>query len=169
MPEPIQPLCHLVENWRTESGMLTAFSHLPSMICIHLDRLRPLAGTVHGQKLMPRVLIDAEFKIPSFSGDGIQVEYHEFVPTAALAHLGLPGAGHYRAALKCLADPTSTEWLLSDDDTRCISAPKLPGWFETQVMMIWAIRKSDLCRLTVNFENTPAAPAIDQMLALFAD
>ena len=118
---------------------------------------------------MSRVLIDAVFRIPQFTGDDIQVEHHEFVPIAALAHLGKPGAGHYRAALKCLDSSTPTEWLLSDDDLRVVPALSLPGWFETQVMMVWALRKKDLCSLSVKFETPPPVPAIDQMLALFAD
>ena len=169
MPEPVHSLRQLVENWHTESGMITAFSHLPSLICIHLDRLRPMAGTIHGQKLMSRVLIDAMFRIPKFTGDDTRIEHHEFVPIAALAHLGRPGEGHYRAALKCLDASTPTEWLLSDDDTSVVPALSLPGWFETQVMMVWALRKTDLCSLLVSFENPPVVPAIDQTLALFAD
>ena len=136
MPEPIHPLSHLVENWHTESGMITAFSHLPSLICMRLDRLRPLAGNPHGQKLVSKVLLDAVFRIPQFTGDDIQVEYFDYVPIAAVAHLGQPGSGHYRAALKSLDTSTPTEWLLSDDDVSAVPVLGLPGWFETQVMMV---------------------------------
>ena len=169
MPEPVHPLDQLVENRHTESGMITAFSHLPSLICIQLDRLRPVAGTIHGQKLMSRVLIDAVFRIPKFTGDDTRTEHHKFVPIAALAHLGRPGAGHYRAALKCLDASTPTEWLLSDDDISVVPALSLPGWFETQVMMVCALRKKDLCSLSVSFVTPAVVPAIDQTLALFAD
>ena len=169
MPEPIHSLSHLVENWHTESGMITAFSHLPSMICLHLDRLRPLAGNPHGQKLVSKVLLDTVFRIPHFTGDGIQIDFFDYVPIAAIAHLGQPGSGHYRAALKSLDPSTPTEWLLSDDDVSAVPVLGLPGWFETQVMMVWALRKQDLCQSSVHFETPREVPAIDRMLALFAD
>ena len=48
MPEPSHSLFHLMENWQHDSGMLTAFVHLPPLLCIHLDRLKPMTGTRHG-------------------------------------------------------------------------------------------------------------------------
>ena len=168
MPDPVQFLHQLIENWHTESGVLTAYSHLPSLVCFHLDRLRPVAGISTGQKLMSRVHLDAVIRIPRFPGDDMMIEYHEYVPIAALAHLGRPGAGHYRAALKCFDAISTTEWLLCDDDARAESASCLPGWFETQVTLVWALRRKDLCCVKVDFE-TAKPPDLSSMLALFAD
>ena len=134
MPDPVQFLHQLIENWHTESGMLTAYSHL--------YRLRPLAGTMTGQKLMSRVHLDAVIRLPRFTGDDILIEHHEYIPIAALAHLGRSGAGHYGAALKCFDVTSTSEWLLCDDDVRAEPTSRLPGWFETQVSLVWALRKT---------------------------
>lgn len=169
MPDTVQFLHQLIENWHTESGMITAYSHLPSLVCIHLDRLRPLAGNVHGQKLMSRVNLDTVIRLPRFTGDDTQIEFQEYIPIAALAHMGCPGAGHFRAALKCFDVTAATKWLLCDDDTHAISTPSLPGWFETQVTMVWTLRKKELCSLQVDFETPIPAPDLSTFLALFHD
>ena len=87
MPDTMQFLHQLIENWHTESGMITAYSHLPSLLCLHLDRLRHLAGNVNGQKLMSRVHLDTVIRLPRFTGDDTQLEHQEYIPSAALAHL----------------------------------------------------------------------------------
>ena len=111
MPDTVQFLHQLIENWHTEAGMITAYTHLPSLVCVHLDRLRHMTGSGDGLKLMARVHLDSVIRLPRFTGDGIQLDFVEYTPIAALAHLGRPNAGHFRAALKCFDLTAATEWL----------------------------------------------------------
>ena len=98
----------------------------------------------------------------------MMIEYHEYVPIAALAHLGRPGAGHYRAALKCFDAISTTEWLLCDDDARAESASCLLDGLRRKCHLFGLSEKRDLCSVKVDFE-TEKAPDFTTMLALFAD
>ena len=38
-----------------------------------------------------------------------------------------------------------------EDDSRPAPVPSLPGWFETQVTLIWAVRIADMCKFSIDF------------------
>lgn len=170
MPDPQHSVFHLIENWEHDSGMIAAFTHLPPLLILHLDRLKPMAGLTYGQKLTSKVHLDSKFQVPQFRGDGIPTLHHDYVIVAAVAHLGQPGAGHYRAALRRGKGTSTSEWLLSDDGCRPTPVKKLPGWFESQVCLAWAIRVADACKLWVDFGSLPHSDFdISGVLRLFAD
>ena len=89
MPDPQHSVFHLIENWEHDSGMIAAFTHLPPLLILHLDRLKPMAGLTYGQKLTSKVHLDSKFQVPQFRGDGIPTLHHDYVIVAAVAHLGL--------------------------------------------------------------------------------
>ena len=69
MPDPQHSVFHLIENWEHDSGMIAAFTHLPPLLILHLDRLKPMAGLTYGQKLTSKVHLDSMFQVPQFRGD----------------------------------------------------------------------------------------------------
>ena len=156
MPHPHCELYQLVENWIHDSGMLAAFVHLPMLICIQLDRAHPTPGG-GPRKNLSIVTFEHLFRVPRFIGDAMPVEHHDYQVVAACTHLGHSGAGHYRALLRC-ADGNG--WMLCEDGEAPSRIPHVPGWFSTQVCLLWAVRLSALSTVESEKAAASATPAL---------
>ena len=84
----------LLDYWSGASKAVHAFSDLPSVLTLQLERFINIGGTI--QKRKDPVDVDDILIIPIFSGAGVQVKIARYQLVASIPHHGQhPRMGHY--------------------------------------------------------------------------
>lgn len=129
----LQSLCDI---WTKVDGMCTALSRVPTLLCIHFSRTYQDADqTIH--KSRRALVCDEDLMIPVFTGLDTQVTQQAFTVLAATAHLGMPGAGHYRSALRVRDIHGRNCWAITEDEQSAILREDWPDWFISNVTLLW--------------------------------
>ena len=128
-------LQQMINNWHHQEPFGHAFTCDSPWICIQVSRFPFL-----GQKSRCSVLWDRRLsvQIPIFSDRrGIHVEWHDFVVTAGVIHLGAtPAEGHYRSIL------WHSGTVKSCDDFRSALPLGVDPEIASTIYLIWIIPKS---------------------------
>ena len=125
-------LQQIVSNWHHQEPFVHAFSCDSPWICIQVSRFPSL-----GQKSSYLVVWDrcTPLQLPVFSDHrGIHVEWHDFVVTAGVIHLGdAPTEGHYRGII----------WHpLACDDFRSALPLGVDPEIAISIYLIWVLPKT---------------------------
>lgn len=156
-------------------GMRAALLQDAPMLCVQIDRLY-CAPSGRIEKSCCAIDLNSEVTISCFCDQGLSTESIQYVLVAAAAHLGMDGAGHYRAALKVfpsmISEATPVQWLYTDDNVPPSPMWHLPETFCQNMTTAWLLR-ADLLQLpqfrTVETSAEPVQEATDpadQILAL---
>ena len=128
-------LQQMINNWHHQEPFVHAFTCDSPWICIQVSRFPFL-----GQKSRCSVLWDRclPVQIPIFRDRrGIHVEWHDFVVTAGVIHLGAtPAEGHYRSIL------WHSGTVKSCDDFRSALPLGVDPEIASTIYLIWIIPKS---------------------------
>ena len=170
-----QPLCDLnaiINYWHQVDGMVAALTSHSKCLCIHVDRCIQVPGGDTVIKCQTAIHAEVTCSIPVFTDESITFEYQTYSVAALQAHLGGDAHGHYRTALRIHPTVTNStqpaHWLLCDD-WRCPQPVwQLPGWFSSNITLIWLIRADYV--LLHKYQDRPTMTGttelVEAMLAL---
>lgn len=140
-PEAVTPTDHvllmeLFATWCREQDMFTALTSVPQLLCVHIGRFRQTNSFIIKQ--FAEVRFWQGTSVPVFSSDaGLEVQWVRTQALAAIAHLGGPRSGHYRAAVRLVQPDTMNQWMIFDDLGSSLVCWKPPRWFCDNVVLVW--------------------------------
>ena len=127
-----QDLC--LTAWRRQlRPQLRAFTVLPSVLCLHLERYTHTGGRVRKTKV--RLLLPEVIQVPKFINDAtVEIEYQPYRITSGIIHLGSSVLhGHYVA----FAIRPEGIWLM-DDNRKGQWIPQFTVQQLSNIYMLWA-------------------------------
>lgn len=141
LPAAVMPTDHvlmmeMVSAWFREQDMTTALTSVPTLLCVRISRFHQTNGNI--AKQIAEVRFWQGMAVPVFCNpEGLQVTWPRMQPLAAIAHLGGPRSGHYRAAIRIVCPGSMCQWMILDD----LGPPELtwkpPLWFCDNVVLVW--------------------------------
>ena len=113
--------------------------------------------------------------MPIFSSQDLTQTHADYIPVAAVAHLGLDRAGHCIAAMKMqpglTMDHQPAQWLLTEDGEPPKPSWQLPHNFAANIVVVWVIRTDCLnlprvhkANMTQSSVQTETAEGILQLI-----
>ena len=125
----------LCQMWTYGHGMRAAFTCLPGLKCVFIDRLmQPTRYLGHFQCL--DILSTTE--LPFFYDDGVDLQWSAFRIQSIVCHTGSSISGHFRAVLRC-----TEGWYICQDNEPPTFHAHLPKWCLERAVLIWMIPITD--------------------------
>ena len=134
----------LIRPWHQDKGMCTCLLQAPQCVLLQIDRMHQTDdGELH--KCHCQLNLIQTCSIPIFRDDKLRFGFVDYVPVAAIAHLGIDQAGHYRCALRtqpAAYEPgmSAAQWLLTDDNCKPTLSWHIPDWFGQNTVTIALVR-----------------------------